>query len=285
MRREYVSKTRDYVADFDSMDDLVKHVTSETAFPSHGRASRANYDYGRDWHGSRSFEEALSIIDKGWKEGEEMARKYAGRLFARIASQLQQPRYFYDVEGLDFDCARVIAGEPEPWIEQYHTEVEAPGQIIRVVYNISASSGVDPSVILTRGSVAAALVQLLEFAGKPVELIARWDTRSQWNGRFSITVKRAGQPLNMPEVAFALAHPSMLRRIMFAAMEHVDNDQVQMQMGCGGGYGMPDDTPEAARGDIYIGRMLYPETTWAQPATAEAWIIDQLKSFGVEVGQ
>jgi hypothetical protein len=275
---QYAGYRNVWEVEFDTFDDFMETVSKA---PAGGVSHKRDHGFMH----SDSWEAAVKLTKDGWPEGEAKARAYSARLFNLLAAQVQQPRYIYDVEGMSFDTARVIAGEPEPWIQEYHEVVPAPGRVLRVVYNFNASGAVSTDVIITRGAVAVALVQLLEHAGHSVELIAREDSASGgWQSKVNIVIKRAGQPLNLSEVAFALAHPSMLRRFDFALYEvapsHIASQYIHS------GYGRPEETPEGPeRGDIYIGRMMYPETQWSKPEHAEAWIIEQLKNQGVEVSK
>ena len=264
-----------WTVELDSLADCVEFC--ESAGPNGHHDSRDNQS---GFRGTRSWEEARSLALSGWPEGEELIKKYSQLLFDRVASMLEQPRYLYDVEGTDFDVNRVLSGEPEVWLQEYHENVPAPGKVIRLVYNGGASGGVPTSVITARGAVAAALVTLLEHAGHSVELEVRDESVSGKTLRMGVLVKRAGQPLNLGEVAFALAHPSFLRRLVFSLMEHSPTD---FWPSFSSGYGRPDTTPKELQGDIYLDRMMFGETQWLDEKTATDWIVAELKRQGVEL--
>lgn len=276
-----------WTAEFENIDELVE-FTSAPCPDGHSHKISREHSYGRDpFFGCATWDEAVHLARNGWKKGEDRARQYAARLFAKVASQLEQPRFNYDVEGLDFDVARVVMGEPECWLHQYPDITPAPGRVITVVYNCGKSAGVSSEIVLARGAVVAALVMLLEHAGYPVELIARADT-SNWGSNLWIhqivKVKRAGQPLNLPEVAFTLAHAAMHRRFFFSVREHAPMKWWKAFVE-DGSYGRSNSTPEKARGDIYMAEMFGYEADWSSPEAAEAWILRELKAQGIEVSK
>lgn len=281
MSAEIVKVSDGWSVHFQTMDELVRFCQSPK--PVHrGNCSSRNGD--KYFTHTYTWDEAVTLATKGWTRGVENARKYSGRLFNVVASQIEQPRYLYDVEGLDFDVARVLSGEPEVWLEEHPKKSSAPGRIITIVYNIGCSGGINASTIEARGAVATALVELLEFGGYSVELIARADTEG--HGKIfhqKVTVKRAGQPLDLTEVAFVLGHPSMLRRFLFSVREHGPADLLHA-LNVGSGYGMSTSTREGkARGDIYLDRMMWGESDWENPKSAEQWIMRNLKEQGIDV--
>jgi hypothetical protein len=61
-------------------------------------------------------------------------------------------------------------------------------------------------------------------------------------------IKIGMSPIPLNDVAFMLAHPSMLRRFMFAVMEKENN------YGYMGNYGRPDEAPDMMDYEVYLGR-------------------------------
>jgi hypothetical protein len=80
---------------------------------------------------------------------------------------------------------------------------------------------VDPQDIINRGAAVVALIDKIQSEGQRVELIAFCHIAGRRNDRLimAVTVKRPEEPIDMDRVAFALAHPSMLRRAFFRVVE------------------------------------------------------------------
>jgi hypothetical protein len=194
----------------------------------------------------------------------------------------------FDVEGAAFDVARYVEGEPEHWIKLEDSQLEAPHRHVRIVYNCAVSAGIGPDVIAARGAATAALVNLLEYAGHRVEVVVS-DARGMHSNTPLTTklirVKAYDQPLEPSRLAFAMVSPAMLRRILFAIDETMPEAYVS-RVGCiEAAYGTPCDVLPAERGEdcLYIGRALYGDVQWTEPAAALAWCVDTLKAQGIEV--
>ncbi len=87
-----------------------------------------------------------------------------------------------------------------------------------------------------------------------------------------LCLKKANQSLNMMELAFCLAHPAMLRRMMLTVAE------LEGWSDYAYAYGIA--TSASYRGDLYVDKIFSREVPNAQ---AVAWVIQQLKNFGVKI--
>jgi len=173
-----------------------------------------------------TYEQAIGLARTGWPEGRQkmVAGLDASRLInqqARIKSEE------LDVAGAYPMVPAFIAGVPDCMVNIGEAEI-AGTQIIRIVVNISFVAGVYDSTVINRGVAILSWVDRLEAEGKRVELIALRSTEGMSSAtvnRFSLMfpLKRADEPLEIDRAAFVLAHPDMLRRLMFSASEsHAD---------------------------------------------------------------
>lgn len=255
--------------------------------PPEGGKSRSTESDRLYFTHTGTFGEALALARDGWPEGEQHIRRLSLAMFDRVSTLIERPVYRYDVEGSDFDVARVVDGEPEHWTRQETITTEDPGRrVVRIVLNIAASAGVGANEIRAKGAAVAALAELLDHAGhgSQIDIAAPFEgsgTRSEVHAR----IKDADQPLDLPRVAFALAHPSCLRRIVWAIREgHPPAIRRAQSVDAHGGYATPADVVnEYDKGDLYIGRSYYGEPQWANEAAARAWVIEQLKTQGVHL--
>jgi hypothetical protein len=225
--------------------------------------------------------EAKTFAAEGWVEGAERARKFTDLLTSAIGGLIDRVEINYDVEGHNIDVARFLENEPECWQRFDVERVQQPAvKYIRIVVNGAASSGVDAKTIMGRGACIAALVELLEYAGNRCEVVLAMATRSQFNLCALITVKKFDEPLDLPKIAYTLAHPSTLRVHHFAFMETMPR-RIREGMSVPGGYGMCADVPNEKRGDIYLNFMQYGEEQWTSPSLAVEWVKKELTAFGV----
>lgn len=235
------------------------------------------------WDFSAGFDGALDLAIHGWKQGEDTVKRISGALITRVSNKIVQHDIQYNVEGAQVDIGRFCEGEPECWQDWHESEVRGDAkQLVRIVFNCSVSSGVDATVILARGATIAALTELLEIAGHRVEVILCWGGNCYGEGGYGfvggeVMVKPSDQPLDLGRMAFALAHPACFRRLIFSCMEA--NPRLSPGYGTPTQYTKYSDDPKI----VYFGRALYPEETWTDPKLAEAWVIEQLKSHGVEL--
>jgi len=231
-----------------------------------------------------NYDEAMQLAVVGWEDKVKEARTLSELLINKILDYMVTTTIHYDVEGIDFDMARVHNGEPECWyrFEEHVTENEGDA-VVRIVINNMASCGVETETIIKRGAVIAALVETLEYAHRRVEVVSH-SPFSETNGKyapsaeFKIIVKTAGQPLDLARLMFMSGHPSMLRRLLFHCLEL----NVPEHQRAGFCYGYPIDLPKEAQGNVYFGKMHYGQNErWLKDP--ESFIIEQLQEQGIEI--
>ena len=157
------------------------------------------------------------------------------------------------------------------------------GKIVNIAFNMSASGSISADEMFNKGATIAALVELLERAGKRVELKGRMSTtghdKAKTNFRYQVMIKEAGEPIDVDRLAFSLAHPGCLRRLGFSIMEQA-SEKTQRAIGIGewgNGYGMPTDWQEPEDG-IYIGET---NSLNGTEASRVEWIRKQLADYGI----
>jgi len=302
--------------DFGSVGELVDLITQPVAYRPNECASQRFIPTG--WNGTRSFNEAVKLALTGWEEGVEKVLKIRDKLEADIRGQIPISRLEFDVSGDFIDMGRYLTGEPENFGFDEDTEFrrDSPiGKVIHIVVNIGASSTLDPKVIIARGATIAALISLLEMTGKRCEVdavtatyssngsdnrgaskswyvqLAGYTFSDMWLTR--IRLKEANEPLEISKMVMMLAHPSALRRLVFAAYERAPQEAVDFFQfrDTLGWYGVPGNVPnddescepyERRRGDIYLPTQ-YSPALFYDIKRAKKWIQDQLKVVGVKL--
>ena len=152
------------------------------------------------------------------------------------------------------------------------------GRVIRVVFNISATSNVRTSEIMKKGATVVGLIDLLERSGKRVELdLVCGATGGRGREvRTQVRIKDAGAPLDIERIAFAIAHPASLRRLAFSIWE-LATPTTRGAAGIGGGYGSP--VRFTVSDGIYIDALDVHE--FRSEAGRLAWVTEQLTAQGV----
>jgi hypothetical protein len=241
-----------------------------------GRHTKSRWEgEGRfDFTGTHSFEEAMTLAQDGWLEGSTNLINLSEAITNKLCSYVERHNVVYDVEGVECDVATALSGEPEFMMRWEPRMEQGEGKLCRMVINIGVSGSISKRSIMARGSVLVSLVQLLEYAGIRCEVTTFSgvdDAIGTW-----VRVKNADQPLDMPRLAFALAHPSFNRRVMFSVWEQYpekfDNS-----------YGCPENITD--KGDIYAPCMYSgtEECNWNDEIAVKTWIISKLKEQGVSI--
>ena len=281
MKESRVNSGKTLLVEFDSWGDYIDYCNRSLPKNTYAESSRSG---DSSFTLTANYEEAMQLAVVGWEEKVKEARTLSELLINKILDHMATPTIHYDVEGIDFDMARVHNGEPECWyrFEEHVTENEGDA-VVRIVINNMASCGVETETIIKRGAVIAALVETLEYAHRRVEIVSH-SPFSENNGNhepaaeFKIMVKTASHPLDLARLMFMSGHPSMLRRLLFHCLEL----NVPEHSRCGCCYGFPVDLPKEAQGNVYFGKMHYDQhDQWLKDP--EGFILEQLQTQGIEV--
>ena len=246
-----------------------------------------NYGWGgnSNWQGGLSWDQAKVMALTGWQEGMREIEKYRAAVFPLVASKVIRPRPVSAVAGYNVEVGKYLANDPECFVHRAFEEKPQQGRILKLVCSISVSAAIKPATIIQRGAMICALIDALEFAGHRVEVICN-DAMSgshsenarkglmKSNGwmEISVVVKKSDQPLEMTDLAFCLAHPAMLRRIMFSVCE------IEGWSDFSHCYGYPAQATD--KGDLYLEEVFSGTVPDAQ---AIDWIIDQLKQLSITI--
>ena len=263
---------------------------SSFALASHQDMGDKSWDLGVDFDG------AVKLANTGWNKHMAAVMKRRDLLVKRVARQVPKTAVVYDVEGMDFDIGRVMDGEPEHWIDMVaDTSVEAGkgDKLRRVVVNVSNDYRVKAKTIVAKGILIASLVALMEFAGMNVQLeigSAIGSDNRKWRWQWVAPFKRYSDALNLPKIMYAVAHPTMLRRIVFGLKEnlstlnHCKGGYSPKAIGVPhGGYGSVMGLSRDLHGDIYIDNKTIPVDKLDDDDYLADWLLEQLRRQGVQV--
>lgn len=249
----------------------------------------SSHDGDAYFTGTNSWADAVKLARDGWPQGTERVNAISRRLEAKVLHRIVREDTRYDVEGMGFDVARYLDGEPEHWVQPEESTFAVEGQRhVKIEVSMMCSGGISADIIMRRGAAIAALVELLEYSGQRVEL---WLTSANagHNGHLGnpvhvthIRVKAYDQPLDPARVAFALVHPSTFRRFMFALQEGARPDLAKRSLGVSG-YGCVTNAVKEDDTSIYLPAMFYGDERWESEDSAETWILAILAKQGVEL--
>jgi hypothetical protein len=266
---------------FEDLNEFWKYSLHDSQ--AQKKSSRDNDDL--QWHGGLTWDLAKQMAVSGWREGMQKIDKYRAKIVPIITERVLRPKQIYSIAGYNVDIGSFMANEPECFIAREYEERNYPGQIYKIVVSISFSAAIKPETIIQRGAMICALIDAIEFAGHRAEVICNdastIEDRSEYRqGKYkedgwfevSVTVKKASQPLEMSDLAFCLAHPAMLRRIMFSAAELEGWSDFTYN------YGYPAEASD--KGDIYI-REIYSGTVSDEEAIE--WVLSELGKLRIDI--
>ena len=168
-----------------------------------------------------------------------------------LASFERLPTYEYDVAGYMPNIPLYVAGCPSHMMSPLGNE-SAMGKVVDIKINISASHVNSPERLMRRGASILSLIDKLEDSGLSCNVnVCEYTRASQGKGFFLIEfpIKKAGQPMDIDRCAYALVHPSMLRKLCFVACEQ----EPKAESGWSSGYGRPMNLPIHERqGCVYF---------------------------------
>lgn len=263
---------------FDDLTSFWNYAMQE----SDAREKSSRRHDNSNWAGCSTWEEAKRQAMSVWHKGLERIDKIRAQISPIITKQVLRPRPINAMYGYSVDVGSYLANDPECFFNQEYEQRNYPGRIFKLVVSVSFSAAITAETIIQRGAMICALVDAIEYAGHRVEVICndaqsadaynrKYNSQGWWFEVF-IAIKKAHQPLDMSDLAFCLAHPAMLRRFLFSAMElNGWSDSVR-------GYGYPAEATE--KGDLYVREIFSKEVSDEQ---AIEWIIEQLKAFGVDI--
>ena len=245
--------------------------------------SRDNNDL--DWYGGLTWKEAKKMAISGWREGMLEIEKYRAKIAPIITEKVLRIRQTYSISGYNVDVGAYLSNEPECFISREYEERNYPGKIFKLVASISFSAAISPETIIQRGAMICALIDAIEYAGHRVEVVCNnslsaCDSKQCRTGKLknkgwfeiAVNVKKANQPLEMTDLAFTLAHPAMLRRIMFSVAELEGwSDFIY-------NYGYPAEATD--KGDIYI-KEIFSGTVSDEKAIN--WVLEELKNLNINI--
>lgn len=264
---------------FDDLFSFWNYSMQEST--ARNKSSRKNTDL--EWSGGLTWDEAKKMAKSGWAGGMKEIEKYQAKISPIVAQKVLRPKQIYAQSGYIVDIGTFLANEPECFITREFEVKNYPGKVYKLVCSISFSAAIEPETIIQRGAMICALIDAIEYAGHRAEVICNsalaknsndLTGKNKENGwlEISVVVKKANQPLEMTDLAFCLAHPSMLRRMMFSVAEIEGwSDFVDR-------YGYPAEATD--KGDIYIKEVF---SGLVPNDKAIKWVLEELEKLDIDI--
>lgn len=204
----------------------------------------SNPNFGMSEEGSReftltdNFAEAYTLAKDGWHDVRPEVERMMDALSERIAERMDLAHVTnYGVSGAIVDMGRYMMGDPECMMEFVQEPNERMGKVVRLFIDYGASGSYEAEFIRKRGIVILALVDTLSKIGVSCEI---WGETAVHGGSVTHTtvtkLHDATEQMDVDTLMFALAHPSMLRRMAFCVRE-MSSVADNIRARSGGSYG------------------------------------------------
>ena len=236
------------------------------------KGSRRDTDLS--WYGGATWDQACILAKAGWIEGMDMIEMYRCKITPMITDTILRPVPIDNIHGFAVNVGAFLSNMPECFHDREYERRNYPGRLFTLVVSCAYSCGVDTDIVIQRGAMVCALIDAMEYAGNRVEVIC--NEAVYYGGcknEVDVVLKKHDQPLDLSQLAFCLAHPAMLRRLMFSI-----NEQSGWADLSRGSYGIPDEASD--KGDLYIDEI---NSGKISDSEAIEWLNDKLKSCGIEM--
>lgn len=271
------------MVDFDTIHDLVHFAESPCDMPDLERSSiTGNYAFT----GTDTLSDAIALAKRGWDGGTAEIDSLRADLEHLLEGSIPilEPRF--GIRGQRIHMGRYLTDRPDCFVSLVDSGLRLDAlnaKIVHIVVNLAVSGSIGADVILRRGAAVIVLVDTLERRGVrcKIDLVhASQAKRLNATLETRVTVKQEYEPVSIGVLAFMLAHPSALRRILFAVREH-ESEENRKRFGIrrGLGYGLPTEAND--QGDVYIGSIRSP-ADWS-PDMTWLWLTSTLTKLGVNL--
>jgi hypothetical protein len=171
------------------------------------------------WSGASLGQALWMGHTEGWAAAVGPTVEVYERLTAkRLQSRIPVPVYM-DEPGEEIDVAAYLSGDDCFISRSESSRLGAGRGAVRLRHSMFASFCADAEQIVTRGLIVGAIAHLLETSGVQVAIDLDFNVSGGERGETASVeceLKGFGMALDLPRLAFWLAHPAVLRRIVFA---------------------------------------------------------------------
>lgn len=209
--------------EFETYPEFIKFLKdSQGVYLGTEKDSEKENAYWSNFTKTDSYKEMLQLAEFGWDEGTKLVKDTIEKIEVIGKGYTFTP--VYDVAGESVDVGRFLSGEPECMQEWQLTE-QKDKKIVDVYFNTFCSAMFDGTQMINYGAAALSCVDYLESIGVRVNLYSMSLYSNRENGGSKklvcVKVKDAKESLNLSVCAFALCHPSMMRRAFGKTQEAI----------------------------------------------------------------
>ena len=205
---------------FSNLSEFVKYIENVPTSVSQQTRHERNTGWETHmpkWFGTKNMKEALSLAKNGWSDGIELYENVLEELTVEHALNKKRS---HSLTGGQVSVGRMLSGNPK----HMNKRTKQPSKkTVTLFVETYMTSGVTALNAAIRAATIAAIADLTEANGYSCELVAVLTTsvtggQTKPGAQAAVTLKSAGERLNISDVIFALGHPSFFRRMLFGAV-------------------------------------------------------------------
>jgi hypothetical protein len=269
---------------YESIGAMYEHAAQDG--PAGKRRTSQEKEAGT-FAGPHTWAEMPDLVKYGWQDQVALIENMAANIMEKVTDAGLDTTYTvaWDVSGGFVDVAAHLSGVAECMGEAHL--VPKPATVLRLLLSVDANGWITADYLIERGAVILALCEVARRIGISTEVWVAIGSGGANGAKYETAtlVKRADDPTDLAALAYALAHPSVLRRLSFGCMEVEANDpRFASTFSVPGGYGrsIPPSSALAKEvgADLVTRNVLGPGN---DPETRDpvAWIRSTLEGFGV----
>ena len=214
------------VVEYNSINEFVNYlkvtpVNKTFRKKSEDKNKLGSHTDGIYFTGTNSFEEAEKMLVNGWSEmSKEMTKDFKVAINdSQTKEMMKTIKTIFDVQGFQVSVPRFVNGIPDCMVSQ--RQVMKKDKVLSLVKNVGYLSDVSTETIKRESIKALKIVNILETQGYRVNLSIASPVEDRHGKDFCVIVKikNSTERLNISKIAFPMANPSMLRRMIFCWRE------------------------------------------------------------------
>lgn len=206
---------------FDSISQLLNVLETRKGNSIFGSYRESNTVNRKDFYGTDSYNEAVTLARTGWAEPLDRLKEVAKASGIKTNVTSDKNRPATGIVGYAPCVPNAIRGLPNSMImtERVPSKVKA----VTIVYSPCDTSNAKTESYIKAGVAILGMVQQLELSGYRVRLQAEFKS-SICDGEYTVarvTLKDWRQPIDLKKLTFPMANSGMQRRLGFRWLETV----------------------------------------------------------------
>lgn len=237
--KDYIFKKYNSIGEFSAS---LKNAKIQKPFEGSPSSVSGNYSFCM----SNSYEEADQLLLFGDRDLQKRIEEAdVARMRMRIKYEGIRRQTYSSVVGFAPNVPAYLAGTPNSMINV--RKVKTAKRVVSVMYNSSVSACISSESIIEATAKMLSAIMLVEASGIRVNVYVGELTKcrcTQQKFGWILRIKDSGQKLDTLKMSYPLAHPSMLRRHAFRALETAEGvDSAYAEHG----YGRPVSDDKESR--------------------------------------